>query len=108
MFKHLSFILLLSGLLFATDYNSTSTISTERLLHLTLIGDNNASRELGLRLIYKEEECEKGISFLIIAAESNPLAVLDLANLFKDGKCISPSEEKYNKYINIYNERISK
>ncbi|HIP34025.1 MAG TPA: hypothetical protein EYG89_04760 [Bacteroidia bacterium] len=82
--------------------SSLHSMSLDELLHEAQKGDMNASRELGLKLIYEEEECKKGVSFLIIASSENLDAILDLAKLFKDEVCFKKSELKYNKYINIY------
>ena len=91
-------------------------LAAEIFLDLSLKGDVDATRELGLYYIdpYTDKSvqyCKKGVIILLNAADGrvnkkqSALAYKELANLFKNGICLEKSEEKYNKYNNLYLER---
>ena len=91
-------------------------LAAEIFLDLSLKGDVDATRELGLYYIdpYTDKsvkDCQKGVIILLNAADGrvnkkqSALAYKELANLFKDGICLEKSEEKYKKYNDLYLEK---
>lgn len=90
-------------------------LAAEIFLDLSLKGDVEATRELGLLYIYGKtikRDCQKGIYILLNAADGridkkqSTVAFKNISDLFKDGICVEKDLKKSKKYNDIYMKRI--
>lgn len=92
----------------------TEEKAAEIFLDLSLKGDVDATRELGLLYIYGKkipQDCQKGVYILLNAVKGGSgkqsvIAYNDIANLFRDGICLKKDEKKEKKYRDLYMTKV--
>jgi len=84
-------------------------------LDLALRGNSWAPKYVARGYIYpkgplmkKMRSCNKGIFFLFAGSKKDPETIHEMAKLFKRGVCVRKDEKKYQKYMKIYREALSK
>lgn len=86
--------------------------AAEIFLDLSIKGDVDSTRELGMLYIYGREipqDCKKGVALLLSSAtqgEESIVSFLEVSNLFKNGICLPKDDIKYKKYYDIYMEKM--
>lgn len=89
--------------------------AAEIFLDLSLKGDQDSTRELGLLYIYGKtipRDCQKGVFILLNAADGkqnkkeSAIAFKDIALLFKKGICVPEDYSKFEKYNKIYQKKL--
>lgn len=92
----------------------TEEKAAEIFLDLSLKGDVDATRELGLLYIYGKKiprDCQKGVYILLNSVKGGSgkqsvIAYNDIANLFRDGICLEKNAKKEKKYRDLYMSKV--